>query len=306
MNDEVREIFRNTILTMCRVSSVNQLPQNVQDAMLLKDYGHGKPLSARRIIAVSKALAEAAAPVNAEITYDRATTLVDGAIEFINGKGKNEKVGKAVLTEEQRDKAARLVAKYGVGMTDACLRIEANYVALAIACGSYGKNPDHIERIASEMAKYLKNVRNFRPGDVRLSKFDAKMTKYWQSMLDDYLNPAKAKMYRTDNIFRQVEEDFKRASFTVCGRTFSQTNNTADEMFDELKQRIPNEQHRKAITTFMNQMVGIVTVAAPGRNALPPTPSFPNLNMESMKGFNLFGGKVVRPKEIVDLMITPN
>ena len=58
-NDSVRELFRNTLIEM--FGGESKIPQSVKDAMKLQDYGKGKPLTARRILAVSAA-ATAAAP----------------------------------------------------------------------------------------------------------------------------------------------------------------------------------------------------------------------------------------------------
>ena len=53
-NDEVRELFRKSIAEM--FGGEGNIPDSVKDAMLLKDYGCGKPLTARRILEVSKAI----------------------------------------------------------------------------------------------------------------------------------------------------------------------------------------------------------------------------------------------------------
>lgn len=51
-NDETRRIFKQTILEM--FGSEAHIPQHVKDAMALDDYNKGKPLTARRIMAVKK------------------------------------------------------------------------------------------------------------------------------------------------------------------------------------------------------------------------------------------------------------
>ena len=53
-NDEVRELFRKSVADM--FGGEGNIPESVKDAMLLKDYGSGKPLTARRILEVSKAI----------------------------------------------------------------------------------------------------------------------------------------------------------------------------------------------------------------------------------------------------------
>ena len=53
-NDEVRELFRKTVADM--FGGEGNIPDSVKDAMLLKDYGSGKPLTARRILEVGNAI----------------------------------------------------------------------------------------------------------------------------------------------------------------------------------------------------------------------------------------------------------
>ena len=53
-NNEVRDMFKKTIADM--FGGEKNIPDSVKEAMLLKDYGCGKPLTARRIIAVRNAI----------------------------------------------------------------------------------------------------------------------------------------------------------------------------------------------------------------------------------------------------------
>ena len=55
-NDAVRSDFKNSILGMFGVKDVEDLPDSVKSAMKLDDYGKGKPLTARRILAVKTAV----------------------------------------------------------------------------------------------------------------------------------------------------------------------------------------------------------------------------------------------------------
>ena len=54
VNNEVRELFRKAVADM--FGGECNIPDSVRDAMLMKDYGHGKPLTARRILAVRDAI----------------------------------------------------------------------------------------------------------------------------------------------------------------------------------------------------------------------------------------------------------
>ena len=56
VNNEVRALFRKTIADM--FGGEQNIPDSVKEAMLMKDYGCGKPLTARRIIAVRDAIVD--------------------------------------------------------------------------------------------------------------------------------------------------------------------------------------------------------------------------------------------------------
>ena len=63
INDNVRALFKSTILRMFNVTSEEHLPESLRNAMKLHDYGEGRPLSARRIRAVDREI-KALAAVN--------------------------------------------------------------------------------------------------------------------------------------------------------------------------------------------------------------------------------------------------
>ncbi len=56
MNDDVRALFRESIVTMFGVANESELPAEVREAMKTDDFGKGKPLTARRIRAVQTAV----------------------------------------------------------------------------------------------------------------------------------------------------------------------------------------------------------------------------------------------------------
>lgn len=45
--------------------------------------------------------------------------------------------------------------------------------------------------------------------------------------------------------------------------------------------------HRKAISSFMNQQIGLYTGSLHTQTALPPTSKYSNLNLKSVKGFDM-------------------
>lgn len=55
-NDDVRDLFKETVLKMCGCANEQQLPDKIREAMQFADYNKGKPLTARRILAVQAAV----------------------------------------------------------------------------------------------------------------------------------------------------------------------------------------------------------------------------------------------------------
>ena len=285
VNDEVRNLFKDTVLNMFGVKDTASLPPKVVEAMKLEDYGSGKPLTARRIIAVSKAIAAAIEPTNKVVTQEKAMSIVNDSVRYFDGKSPLPG-GKLELDGDARNKAAQLLMDYGSDMTDTGLRILANYVVAAIASGIY--KDGEVEAIASNMADYLKTARNFRPGDVRMASFDATMTKYWQDQLKDNLAPTETGKYDGEGVAIALQKDAERALFTIDGEVFRGVAAGA-RMISVFKNKITNPAHRKAISSFMNQNVGITyNLFASRSERLYSTSNFPALDMRKKKGFELF------------------
>ena len=57
VNNDIRELFRKSVADI--FGGENNIPKSVQKAMKLEDYGKGRPLSARRILAVNDAIQKA-------------------------------------------------------------------------------------------------------------------------------------------------------------------------------------------------------------------------------------------------------
>ena len=78
-NNDARALFREAVFSM--FGGVDKVPESVKTAMKLEDYDQGKPLTARRIIAVRDAILQVADDVKAgTIDRPKAESLVEGAI----------------------------------------------------------------------------------------------------------------------------------------------------------------------------------------------------------------------------------
>ncbi len=295
-NNDVRTLFMNTVLEMFGKADPNELLEKVRIAMRLQDYGEGKPLSARRILAVSKAISEIAEQNTGQVTMEKARSMVEEAVDSLDGKSPL-KNGKLALSEAACAKAAQLLVAHGANLTNDGLRILANYVVTAIASKHY--DDDNLETIASCMADDLKKARSFKPGDFRMAEFDVKMTAYWQDSLKDklkqdshkdplILNLEEKGTFDEDGLYKDFRVESGFATFTIGGTEFQKTEKNTDGVIAKFKETIPNPAHRKAISAFMNQSVGNAPFSFGSRKPLEPTTRFHRPDMGKEKGFELF------------------
>ena len=69
-NNVARDLFKQAVIDM--FGGMSNIPKNVMDAMLMKDYGKGKPLTARRILAVQAEVEKASAQFDTALTAAKA------------------------------------------------------------------------------------------------------------------------------------------------------------------------------------------------------------------------------------------
>ena len=79
VNNEVRDLFLKTILSVCSVDKIEELPQNVQDVLKAEDFnGKGRPLTVLSM-GMSDDMAEA---ISAGSTEVRIGTAIFGARQY--------------------------------------------------------------------------------------------------------------------------------------------------------------------------------------------------------------------------------
>ena len=90
-NNQIRNLFLETVLKVCGVQSQEELPENIKTAMKLKDYDNkGHPLTVRRITAV-KAAIDANLNAEAEHIQREITTMLRR--DFVDTRGPDEALG---------------------------------------------------------------------------------------------------------------------------------------------------------------------------------------------------------------------
>lgn len=141
-NDVSRDLFRRAVIDM--LGGEANIPQSVRDAMLLKDYGVGKPLTARRILSVKAAI----------------ESLVG---DKFSGGESVAKAKAAGYMDSELPKLARIATLYqqATGCTDA----EAEAVAL--------DPKSNASRLFKIGGRFVASTENFKAGLKLMDGFDA-------------------------------------------------------------------------------------------------------------------------------------
>lgn len=284
-NDDVRELFEKSVGEL--FGGKNRIPPAVREAMLMKDYHCGKPLTARRIMAVQKAILEVVEPVTPKVSRQAAATAVNEAVERINAKHqelakKGEVWAMPVnLSQEQLTEVTTLVEKYGKNLTEKGLGLLANFAVNAMVCPNIPNREFVIQRFAKDCATY----REFPPGSPRFSAMDDAITKYSQEVLDGYMDPSKSGMFDADGLFNAFIADAPRNDFVINGQAFNHLDGSGPATIAAFKNAIRPE-HRKALSTFFNQMPGECPAFLSQRMPLPSTMKSPaGKDLTGVKGF---------------------
>ena len=157
-NNTTRALFKAAICDM--FGGENKIPQNVKDAMVLADYGHGRPLSSRRILAV-----KAAIDSNNATAITRAREQA-GTSDFqsLEVKEAARALGFTAAELPKIARATELYMQYSLEMEDPP-KSEMEAMREVARPGSKAA------RLAFYGGRFLENAENFRAGMKLLTSF---------------------------------------------------------------------------------------------------------------------------------------
>lgn len=283
-NNAVRELFRKSVADL--FGGDDKIPAGVRNAMLMKDYGVGKPLTARRIMAVKAAIDKAIGETPVKMTRALAAAEVAKAATRCLERNhaaveRGEFVTKLSITPGQQAKAAALVARYGRGMNAKNVALLANYAVYIVGYGNVADPDAAVARIARDIAKF----RDFHPGDMRFKDVDAKVCVHARAALADTLG--KARDFDEDGVFTAMVADSSRATFVIDGREIEFGD--GGKVLGAFKDAVKGEQARKVLSTFLCQATGGTIVSIAQGFPLPKNATYPKgLDVMKTKGVELY------------------
>ena len=217
-NDVTREIFRNSVAAM--FGGEDKIPESVKTAMKMGDYGKGKPLSARRILAVKSAVDEAMRTfplMPQKINVPKAT------VQQTDTLGETQNAGELLSVQDLRQKG------YTPGEMK-LLNDVAELFKAATGCSTADAQKAALDpksdarRLFSYGGTFTASTDNFKKGLALIGEFDAW---YQEQGGDVYLKP-QAKLSVEKFVFEEIACNPKLSLDTPNPRDlFSEEKNLA-------------------------------------------------------------------------------
>ena len=255
LNNATRALFKQTVLDAFGVKSEDELPRSVKNAMELSNYHNkGRPLTARRVMAVVNAI-RTAMP---DIVVDAAIGKSLARNKMVRSIDTNKDVPELKVTDKMRSKAIELVANHGGNLKPKALQILANYAIFTLANAD---GADKADDIVKTLAQKIANLDDFEYGDKRFAPLNDKLTEVYQDKLDYYMKPEHAGEFNDQNVSDHLIKDANRASFEINGKNPKEGITEKEEMkkavAGKFKQVVP-EKFQKPLSLFMCQIMGRV------------------------------------------------
>ena len=253
-NNTTRKIFKDAIIDM--FGGESKIPESVKKAMILADYGKGKPLTARRIIAVATAIRN---ELNAQ-TVDAAIKNCIKSNEMAIKNHPADPVSKLEVTPRMRKQAISLLTKHAGTFTPKARQVLANYAIFTLAnCD----DADNIDEIIGTLAKKIAKMDDFEYGDKRFEPLNTKLTEVYQEKLGFYMDPQRADAFE-GNISNTLYKDTYRSEFEIKGSDPNAGISPKDvegrktAVVSKFKEALP-EKFWKPLSMFMCQDMGRIT-----------------------------------------------
>lgn len=250
-NNATRALFRESVVDI--FGGEDMVPANVREAMEIgeDDDNRGKPLTARRILTVQKAIA----------TF-MAAQAEDYAVEFVNAILQrpaffSPRAAVLKLTTKQLNEAIRLLAKSAKNLGEKNLRLLAGYVAVASARGY----PLHAA--AKEGLKAAAAVRDVAPGDKASEEIERRLLAIALQELEEELADMTAGLFDRDGVSEDFKADAPHGAYVIGGKEFDKDPKAVDEFKAKVK-----PEHRKALSCFLGRKGDSAAVLMSKR--LPP------------------------------------
>ena len=280
-NDSVRDIFRQAVSDMFS----GNIPESVKKAMNTKDFGHGKPLTARRIMDVKAAIDQE----ERAIAFQK--RLIEKADRHIvhNVNKSNPEANERCLSPEQLRKAAMIMNKVAPG---SCLN-GSNAFDDLLACYiiRFLKDPNlaaNAEQLLEGIAREVSRVRNFSDSTREADGLNDAFQTYYQDVFKEICHSDMD--VDADGINAGFMSNAHRGGCDIAGEKFN-NDCPATDIANALKRAVTKPQHRKVLSFLMSQKASDAVDTLLNRMPIPrPTNPSKGDVLHNAEGAEMFIG----------------
>lgn len=174
----------------------------------------------------------------AQLDARSAGALVDGASAKFGVK----------LTGAQKRDAVQLLQQHGTNMYAKNARLLANFI-VRIAVQNYSAQSK--AAMAGQTAASIREWRDFDFRDKGLAPFANAAKDYANSVIRDYMQPAKADRFNA-NILGTMRDDANRSIYIFNGTAYD--HKPANELIPAFKALVPDARKQKVLSSWLNQL----------------------------------------------------
>ena len=226
-NDEVRALFMDSVKGMFQ----GNIPPSVQKAMMMNDFNKGRPLTARRILAVNEAIkrvideAEQQALQKQQAPQQVETKKADRSaygisVHYMRTFAREMRIPRS---EDMLERGALILEDFSHPsvVPEGSPRLDGDGLELfgksILAILANPKTEPQAEIHSKRIAQELLPVRKFAPGDSRAEELDSAVAEYVKSLIKERVRPVNnPHLEGSEDIFSETE----RAVTTLLHRKF--------------------------------------------------------------------------------------
>ena len=243
-NNRTRALFRAAIAQM--FDGEEHIPASVKKAMLLADYDKGKPLTARRILAV-KAAIDIYRNVH-EPDPDMQPLAIDEAKATEMAEASRTLLGVS-LGDDDLAQAVGLLQKYGSGLPAKTARVLSNFLVNTAAVGDFS---DETEEMVKNLVKDMKGWKEFDFNDARLAKLGKKFVQRLNAHVRKTLADPSRFSPSNPGVAQQLVADADRGEWEIDGQKFP-IGSDPNAIVDKFCSVIKAPKARKVVSAILNQ-----------------------------------------------------
>ena len=160
-NNVARDLFRQAVIDI--FGGMNNVPKNVMDAMLMKDYGVGKPLTARRILAVQAEVAKASDQFDKALAAAKTSCagVYDKYAIYEGHPGQST----YAMPKADLDRLVETAVKTALKDKDALEIVTKNLPAILVRGDAQLRTPDKVQSLVAELVGNVEELRAASAGN---------------------------------------------------------------------------------------------------------------------------------------------